>query len=105
MTPNTRKNTPNSTPSTEEKRGVYSVKDTDVSLTNSEPRYEKCTICNDDGKCLNNPSNPNYEYDPWDDLTYIYCMGYIRYKEQELGLRKPPQVEVWDKVNKKWNKK
>ena len=99
------KNTPQIESFLDEGKGKNSVKDMSVSLTNSEPKYEKCTICNDDGKCLNNPSNPNYEFDPWDYLTYLFCMGYIRNKETELGIRKDPQVEVWDKENKVWKRK
>ena len=51
----------------------------------------QCSICKDDGKCANSPSNPNYDYDADDWLTYVLCWSYIRYnqpKEYEQHLEK-----------------
>lgn len=45
------------------------------------PDFEVCEICNDDGQCLDNKNHPDYKYDPWDDLTYLLCWGYIRRRD------------------------
>ena len=44
-----------------------------------------CSICKDDGGCLNSPSHPNYEeyYDAEDKLSYFNCWNYLKHKENE----------------------
>lgn len=44
-----------------------------------------CSICKDDGGCLNSPSHPNYEkyYDAEDMLSYFNCWNYLNHKENE----------------------
>ena len=44
-----------------------------------------CSICKDDGGCLNSPSHPNYEkyYDAEDVLSYFNCWNYLNHKENE----------------------
>ena len=63
MKPNNKKNTPSSPPSTDEKKGVNSVKDPDGSLT------ENCEICGGNHPIIN------------DGFDYLDCMGWI--KEQQ----------------------
>ena len=45
------------------------------------PHFDVCEICNDDGECFDNKNHPDYKYDPWDDLTYLLCWGYIRRRD------------------------
>ena len=49
-----------------------------------EKEYE-CSICKDDGKCINSPSHTEYEkyYDVDDWLDYLSCWGYIRFHQPE----------------------
>ncbi len=49
-----------------------------------EPPHRICEICNDDGKCLNNEMNPNYD----DDLfgsDYWDCVDYLEKKTNKVG--------------------
>ena len=48
-----------------------------------------CSICKDDGGCLNSPSHPNYEeyYDAEDKLSYFNCWNYL-YPNEKLTLDK-----------------
>jgi len=57
----------------------------------------KCSICNDDGKCLNSPNHPEYEkyYDEEDMLDYLNCWGYIRFNQPE---------EYQNHLNRKYRK-
>ena len=63
MTSNNKKNTPSSPPSTEEKKGVNSVKDPDGGLT------QLCEICGG--------NHPIYD----DGFDYLDCMNW--YKKQK----------------------
>lgn len=56
-----------------------------------DSKVYQCSICKDDGKCLNSPSNPNYKYDEDDMLDYLLCWSYIRFnqpKEYKKHLKK-----------------
>ena len=52
-----------------------------MSIIEKMTKEYECSICKDDGKCLNSPSNPNYKYDEDDMLDYILCWSYIRFNQ------------------------
>ena len=37
-----------------------------------------------------------------DPYQYLDCLRYYRKRDTELGLRKEPTVEIWDKGRKEW---
>ena len=65
----------------------------------------KCSICkNKKGKisvqyCRDNQKHPTYKerYDVWDDLTYLYCMRFIKSNQTE--------EEHQIRINQKWDDK
>ena len=87
---------------TEETSGLDFDKEYDT------PDFDVCEICNDDGKCLDNKNHPNYKYDPWDDLTYLLCWGYIRgrdAKKKELDTmnKEGANLKIKDVIDYKVN--
>ncbi len=50
----------------------------------SENNKINCSICNDDGKCLNNELNPNYD-DDWFGSDYWDCVDYLEKKNNTIG--------------------
>ena len=57
----------------------------------------ECSICNDDGKCLNNPKNPDYD-DDWFGSDIYDCVEYLEVKE---GKSKGQWIVDWTKNLKK----
>ena len=73
------------------------------------PDFDVCEICNDDGDCLDNKNHPDYKYDPWDDLTYLLCWGYIRRrdakkKEVDTMNKEGSNLKIKDVIDYKVNK-
>ena len=48
------------------------------------PPHRICEICNDDGKCLNNEKNPNYDDDFFGSDIYD-CVDYLEKKNNTQG--------------------
>ena len=44
----------------------------------------------------------HHHYFTDDPYQYLDCYWYIRCRDTELGLRKDPIVEIWDKEKKEW---
>ena len=62
-----------------------------------------CEICNNDGICLNDKNNPNYD-DFYSD--YLDCWVYVRnHESSEQKLKREQRVEIWDIDKKEWIKK
>ena len=64
-----------------------------------EPEESVCTICNDDGECRANKNHPDYEYDPWDGLTYFDCWNYINRRDAKI--KKGTILKVKDLIDYK----
>jgi hypothetical protein len=62
-----------------------------------EPPHQVCKICNDDGLCLNNPNNPNYNDDFFGSDIYD-CQEYL---ESKQGKPKGQWMVDWVKKMKK----
>ena len=71
-------------------QNIKSKTENPISSDLNPPPY-KCSICKDQkGKitkqyCLDSVNHPTYEerYDCWDDLTYLYCWGFVRFNKLE----------------------
>ena len=50
------------------------------------PDHRVCEICNDDGKCLNNELNPNYDEDMFGAGDIYDCVEYQERKENASSI-------------------
>lgn len=74
-----------------------------------EPKHIICTICNDDGRCLNNEKNPNYD-DDFFGSDYWDCVNYLEKKNNTVGetmknyVKNLQKEEPYESNFSKWSK-